>query len=111
MCGVRLSGSSAERASRFSTSGHGTDSDPLAPRIDTGRFDPHQGEDAKTLDRKQPIKGLNVETRVEAIEYCGNRRPRVERLVSAWNQGTRGDADPEDGADDPLIGASAEPKK
>lgn len=48
---------------------------------------------------------------VEAMERCGNRRPRVERLVSAWNQGTRGDIDPEDGADDPLIGASAEPKK
>lgn len=26
-------------------------------------------------------------------------------LVSAWSQGTHGDADPEDGADDPLIGA------
>lgn len=44
---------------------------------------------------------------MEAIELCGNRRSRVERLVSAWNQGTRGDAE----ADDPLIGASAEPKR
>ncbi|WP_454301995.1 hypothetical protein [Salana multivorans] len=48
---------------------------------------------------------------VEAMERCGNRRPRVERLVSAWNQGIREDAEFEDGADDPLIGASAEPKK
>ena len=48
---------------------------------------------------------------VDAMERCGNRRPRVERLVSAWNQGIREDAESEDGADDPLIGASAEPKK
>ena len=48
---------------------------------------------------------------VDAMERCGNRRPRVERLVSAWNQGSRGDADPVGDADDPLIGASAEPKK
>ena len=45
------------------------------------------------------------------MERCGNRRPRVEGLVSAWNQGIREDAESEDGADDPLIGASAEPKK
>ena len=48
---------------------------------------------------------------VEAMERCGNRRPRVERLVSAWNLSTRGDAEPEGEVDDPLIGASAEPKK
>ena len=46
-----------------------------------------------------------------APERCGNRRPRVERLVSAWNQGIRVYAESEHGADDPLIGASAEPKK
>ena len=45
------------------------------------------------------------------MERCGNRRPRVERLVSAWNQGTRDEADPAGEPDDPLIGASAEPKK
>lgn len=48
---------------------------------------------------------------VEAMERCGNRRQRVERLVSAWDQGTRGNAESEGEADDPLIGASAEPKK
>lgn len=48
---------------------------------------------------------------VDAMERCGNRRPRVERLVSAWNQGIRGDADAEARADDPLIGAAAEPSK
>ena len=48
---------------------------------------------------------------VDAMERCGNRRPRVERLVSAWNQGPRADAESDGEADDPLIGASAEPKK
>ena len=46
-----------------------------------------------------------------AMEHCGNRRPRVERLVSAWNQGIGGDVEPEGEAADPMIGASAEPKK
>ena len=46
-----------------------------------------------------------------AMERCGNRRQQVERLVSAWNQGIRDDPDPAGEPDDPLIGASAEPKK
>ena len=45
------------------------------------------------------------------MERCGNRRPRVERLVSAWNQGIHVHADPVGVADDPLIGASAKPSK
>ena len=45
------------------------------------------------------------------MERSGNRRPRVERLVSAWNQGTRGDTETDGEADDPLIGASKEPKR
>ena len=48
---------------------------------------------------------------VEAMERCGNRRPRFERLASAWIQDVRGDSEPEGEADDPLIGASAEPRK
>ena len=48
---------------------------------------------------------------VDALERCGNRRHWVERLVSAWNQGSRGDADLAGEADDPLIGASVEPKQ
>ena len=54
---------------------------------------------------------MGAAIRVEAMERCGNRRPRVQKLVSAWNQGTRDDADTEGEADDALIGASAEPKK
>ncbi len=46
---------------------------------------------------------------VDAMERCGNRRPRVQKLVSAWNQGIRTDS--ENGADDPLIGAASEPSK
>ena len=65
--------------------------------------------DARRNDRSRGItRGFSV---VDAMERCGNRRPRVERLVSAWNQGIRADAESENGADDPLIGASAEPKK
>ena len=52
-----------------------------------------------------------VATAVEAMERCGNRRPRVERLASAWSQGIREDAESEGEADDPLIEASTEPKK
>ena len=45
------------------------------------------------------------------MERCGNRRPRVQKLASAWNQGVRGDDDPEGEADDTLMGASVEPSK
>ena len=45
------------------------------------------------------------------MERCGNRRPRVERLVSAWNQGICDDGDLAGKPDDPLIGTSVEPKK
>ena len=45
------------------------------------------------------------------MECCGNRRQWVERLVSAWSQGLGGDAEPSGEDADPLIGASAEPKK
>lgn len=45
------------------------------------------------------------------MEHYGNRRQRVERLVSAWNQGIREDAAPVGEPDDPLIGASLEPSK
>lgn len=45
------------------------------------------------------------------MERCGNMRPRVASLVSAWNQGIREDAESGNGVDDPLIGASVEPKK
>lgn len=44
------------------------------------------------------------------MERCGNRRPRVERLVSVWNQGFREDAEPEGEADDAFIETSTEPK-
>ena len=57
-----------------------------------------------------PVK-LRVFQMVDAMERCGNRRRRVERLVSVWNQGIRGNADSEGEVDDPLIGALAEPSK
>ena len=48
---------------------------------------------------------------VEAMERCGNRRPRVQKLVSAWNQGIRCTTNSEGEADDALIGAAVEPSK
>lgn len=45
------------------------------------------------------------------MERYGNRRPRVQKLVSAWNQGIRADAESENEAHDPLIGVSAEPSR
>lgn len=48
---------------------------------------------------------------VEAIGRCGNRQPRVQKLVSAWNQGVHGDGNPKAEADDALIRASTEPSK
>lgn len=45
------------------------------------------------------------------MERCGNRRLRVEKLISEWNQGTRGNAESEVEASDPLIGTSVEPTK
>ena len=48
---------------------------------------------------------------VDAMERCGNMRPRVERLVSAWNQGVSDDPALDGEPDDPLIGVSVEPTK
>jgi len=45
------------------------------------------------------------------MERRGNGWSRVEGCVSAWVQGIRSDAESEGGADDLLIGASAEPSK
>ena len=56
-------------------------------------------------------KGSSLVRAVDSIDHYGNRRPRVERLVSAWNQGIREDAAPAGEPDDPLIGASAEPSR
>lgn len=45
------------------------------------------------------------------MEHCGNRRPRVERLVCAWNRGSEVAVVPVDEPDDPLIVASADPRR
>ncbi|HZI97939.1 MAG TPA: hypothetical protein VFD41_10500, partial [Actinomycetales bacterium] len=48
---------------------------------------------------------------MDLIEHCGNSRQRVERLVSAWNQGSDARALSDGEPDDPLIAASAEPRR
>ena len=65
----------------------------------------------KQNEHRPTIWWAQCSERVEAMERCGNRRPRVQRLVSAWNQDVREDAQSEGEADDPLIGVSAEPTK
>lgn len=48
---------------------------------------------------------------MDSIDRYGNRRQRVERLVSAWNQGVDGATKPDVEPGDPLFGASAEPRR
>lgn len=82
---------------------------------------PHRGRTAEkrgrttpignTLRSRTPCRGSRTSSIVDAMEHYGNRRPRVERLVSAWNQGIRDDGESEYGTDDPLIGAATEPSK
>ncbi len=82
---------------------------------------PHRGRTAEkrgrttpignTLRSRTPCRGSRTSSIVDAMEHYGNRRSRVERLVSAWNQSHCVEPDPAGESDDPLIGASAEPKK
>ncbi|MFT4220300.1 MAG: hypothetical protein QM611_07265 [Microbacterium sp.] len=64
------------------------------------------GADAKTA----LVGSLNIQHWVGAMERCGNRRPRVERLVYAWNQELGVAVEPVGEPDDPLI-AAAEPRR
>lgn len=48
---------------------------------------------------------------VDSIERHGNRRPPVERLVSAWSQESEVVVEPVSEPYDPLIAASAEPRR
>ncbi|MCT2996643.1 recombinase family protein [Propionibacterium freudenreichii] len=79
-----------------------------APIAEAEASDP---EDTSNPARWSAGQGSKMSLLVEAMERCGNRRPRVERLISAWNQGIREEAEAAEGADDPLIGASVEPSK
>ena len=83
----------------------------LDPQINANALTWAQDSNKARTETIDDGRGSNLVRGVEAMERCGNRRPRVERLVSAWNQGSYGDAGSEAEADDPLIGTSAEPKK
>jgi hypothetical protein len=48
---------------------------------------------------------------VDLTDHYGNRRQRVERLVCAWSQGSGVGAEVDGEPDDPLIEASAEPRR
>lgn len=64
-----------------------------------------------THDATQVRPMSRLMTFVDAIGRCGNRRPRIQKLVSAWNQGIREDADDAGEVDDERIAASVEPSK
>ncbi|MEA5053939.1 MAG: recombinase family protein, partial [Propionicimonas sp.] len=68
-------------------------------------------EDTSNPARWSAGQGSKISLLVEAMERCGNRRPRVQKLVSAWNQGIRCTTNSEGEADDALIGAAVEPSK
>jgi hypothetical protein len=48
---------------------------------------------------------------VDLSDRYGNRRQRVERLISKWNQGSSEGAAPDGEPDNPLTGSSAEPRR
>ena len=65
----------------------------------------------RTLPRDDAGQGSNVQLYVDAMERCGNRRPQVERLVSAWNQGSDGQTEPAGEPEGPLVEAAIEPRR
>ena len=48
---------------------------------------------------------------MDSIDHCGNRRQRVEQLVSVWNQASGAAVEPVGESDDPFIAASTEPRR
>ena len=78
------------------------------PFLEHSRSDANK---ARTSANVSIGKGSSLVTSVDAMEHYGNRRRRVERLVSAWNQEPGGEDEPNGEPDDPLIGAAAEPRE
>ncbi len=66
---------------------------------------------ARTSTNIDDDLGSSLVGLLDSIDHHGNRRQPIKRLTSAWNQGSDGGAEPAGEPDDPLIGASAEPKK
>ena len=61
--------------------------------------------------KSNPVRSSTTSEIVDAMEHYGNRRPRVERLVSAWNEGSGVAVEFVGESDDPLIAASAGPRR
>ena len=60
---------------------------------------------------RRTVVGWNDELLVDSIDHYGNRRQRVGRLASAWNQASDGAIGSVSETGDPLILASAEPRR
>ena len=57
------------------------------------------------------VSGSSTSDLVDSIDHYGNRRQRVEQLVTAWNQRSGGWGEPDGEPDDALIDAAAEPTR
>lgn len=66
---------------------------------------------ARTSTNIDVGKGSSLVRGVDPVDHYGNRRQRVERLVSAWSKGSGQDTALSGAPDDPLIGVSAEPRR
>ncbi len=64
-----------------------------------------------TSETARAIATTHGTAAVDSIDHYGNRRQRVERLVSAWNQGPGGAAESVVVSDDPLTEVSTEPRR
>jgi hypothetical protein len=86
---------------------------PLRKRARIGIVDDHPTVLLGTMGILRAHSDLQVVAAVEtgAMERYGNRRQRVGRLVSAWNQGPGCMDEPDGEPDDPLIDATAEPRR
>ena len=82
----------------------------LDPQINANALTWAQDSNKARTETIDDGKGSSLVRRVDAMEHYGNRRPRVERLVSAWAQGPGSSGEPDSEPDDPLIGAAAEPR-
>ena len=84
----------------------------LDPRVNANALTwAADADKARTPTNIDVGKGSSLVREVDSIDHYGNRRQRVESLVSVWNQGAGVTVEPLSQPDDPLIAASAEPRR
>lgn len=95
------------------TSGRGRRRDSGLTEADhAGAEDRHEGSNESRVHPASYDVGCSSRTNsVDAMERCRNRRQRVEQLASGWNQRSGVAVEPVSKPDDPLVAASAEPRR